>query len=158
MHKRARIRLAILFVILLLIASAQAANASAIRTYLTFRVTTRAQSAVVNVGEDLQIEVGVDGVEPTAWQWYFNGQQLTQDADQRVYNIVNAQLEDAGLYRMQAYNGTQMVLSVDVNVRVIDPTVLPPSGDDSLPVTAAFAVMALGLCALPVLYKARRRA
>ena len=50
------------------------AEGGAIRTYLTFRITTRTQSAIVNAGEDLQIEVGVEGVTPTRYQWYFEGQ------------------------------------------------------------------------------------
>ncbi|MBQ3079715.1 MAG: immunoglobulin domain-containing protein [Clostridia bacterium] len=155
MPKRAGIRLMIAILIVGLISGAALAEGGAIRTYLTFRVTNRTQSAIANVGEDLQIEVGVDGVEPTAWQWYFEGEKIENNADERIYNIVNAQMEDAGLYTMQAYQGDKMVLKVDVNVRVIDTTFIPASGDDSFPVYGAF--IALGIASLMAVLAFRRR-
>ena len=96
MQKRVGIRAFALVLMMLFIAGSALAENGAIRTYLTFRITTRTQSAVVNVGEDLQIEVGVSGVEPTSWQWYFKGEPIEQNGDQRIYNLLNATEEDAG--------------------------------------------------------------
>lgn len=64
MQKRVGIRAFALVLMMLFVAGPALAESGAIRTYLTFRITTRTQSAVVNEGEDLQIEVGVNGVEP----------------------------------------------------------------------------------------------
>lgn len=147
---------AIVAVMLILCLSAGAlAEAGAIRTYLTFRITTQTQSAIVNVGEDLQIEVGVEGVTPTSYQWYFEGEPIAENGNERIYNLLNATMDDAGIYTMEAYNGSDLQLKVEVNVRVINPTVIPASGDDSLPVQAAvFAAAALG-AVLMVLLKRR---
>lgn len=158
MQKRVGIRAFALVLMMLFIAGSALAETGAIRTYLTFRITTRTQSAVVNVGEDLQIEVGVDGVEPTSWQWYFKGEPITQDGDQRIYNLLNATGEDAGLYCLKAYKDDALVVSVDVNVRVIDAVVMPASGDGSMPVAYAFAALAMGLAALMLLGYKRRHA
>ncbi len=158
MQKRVGIRAFALVLMMLFIAGSALAETGAIRTYLTFRITTRTQSAVVNVGEDLQIEVGVDGVEPTSWQWYFKGEPITQDGDQRIYNLLNATEEDAGLYCLKAYKDDALVVSVDVNVRVIDAVVMPASGDGSMPVAYAFAALAMGLAALMLLGYKRRHA
>ena len=70
--------------------------------------------------------------------------------------IVNAAVEDSGIYRMDAFdeNG-DMLLSMEIAARVIDDTV-PKSGDSSLPVGAAFAVLAAASVALFV--KLRRAA
>lgn len=112
----------------------------------------------MNAGEDLQIEVGVSGVEPTAWQWYFKGEPIEQNGDQRIYNLLNASEEEAGLYCLKAYKDDAMVVSVDVNVRVIEPVLMPASGDDSMPVAYAFAALALGLAAMVALTCKRRHA
>jgi hypothetical protein len=155
MQKRVGIRAFALVLMMLFIAGSALAENGAIRTYLTFRITTRTQSAVVNVGEDLQIEVGVSGVEPTSWQWYFKGEPIEQNGDQRIYNLLNATEEDAGL---KAYKDDTLVVSVDVNVRVIEPVIMPASGDGSMPVAYAFAALAMGMAALVVLGYKRRHA
>lgn len=158
MQKRVGIRAFALVLMVLFIAGSALAENGAIRTYLTFRITTRTQSAVVNVGEDLQIEVGVSGVEPTSWQWYFKGEPIEQNGDQRIYNLLNATEEDAGLYCLKAYKDDTLVVSVDVNVRVIEPVIMPASGDGSMPVAYAFAALAMGMAALVVLGYKRRHA
>ena len=85
----------------------------------------------------------MSGVEPARYQWYFEDEAI-EGADQRVYNLVNAGLEDAGIYRLDAFDESgKMLLSMDVSVRVVDDRV-PKSGDDSRPVAAA----AMGLIAL----------
>ena len=91
------------------------------------------QDSVLNIGEDLSMEATVEGVVPAVYQWYFNNEPIA-GANHRVYNIVNAQLADAGTYRMDAFDESgKMLLSVDVAVRVIDPNAVPESGDSSLP-------------------------
>ncbi len=153
--KTARVFLAVILAFMICFSSAFAEN-GAIRTYLTFRITTQTQSAIVDVGEDLQIEVGVDGVEPTRYQWYFEGTAIEKNGSERIYNLLNAQTEDAGIYTMEAYTGDTLALKVEVNVRVINPTMIPASGDDSLPVEIAFAFAGAAVIMMAVLLKKRR--
>ena len=158
MNRRTVARALILAAALLSLAGAALADNGSIRTYLTFRVTTPTQSSVVNVGQDLQIEVGIEGVEPTSYEWFFNDEKILENGDQRIYNILNAQVEDAGIYRMQAYVNEAMALSVDVNVRVIDTSHLPDSGDESLPVVFAFGAAGIALAAMALLVRKRQAA
>lgn len=153
--KSERIILACLFVFVIFTGSVLA-EAGAIRTYLTFRITTQTQSAIVDVGEDLQIEVGVDGIQPTHYQWYFEGTPIERNGNERIYNLLNAQPADAGIYTMEAYTGNSLALKVEVNVRVINPTYIPASGDDSLPVEIAFVFAGAVLAVMAFLLKKRR--
>lgn len=148
--KRTTICVAVMLALLLLIGSAIAEGL--ISTTVVMRVSRMTQDAVVDVGEDLSMEINVDGVTPANYQWYFNDEKI-DGADHRVYNIVNAQLADAGVYRMDAFGEDgRMLLSMDISARVIDDTV-PKSGDASLPVGVAFA--ALGLAVLALVWKMR---
>jgi len=120
----------------LMLFAASAIAAGSISTTVTMRVSKLTQNAVVNIGEDLSIEIAVDGVVPDYYQWYFNDEAI-QGANQKVYNIVNAQLSDAGTYRMEAFDTQgKMLLSVDMAVRVTDNKV-PKAGDSSQPLLAA---------------------
>lgn len=151
--KRRTFRVLALLALLLMLGSAVAEGV--ISTTVVMRVSHLTQDAVVDAGEDLSMEVNIDGVSPASYQWYFEGAPIS-GADQRVYNIVNAAVEDSGVYRMDAFdeNG-DMLLSMEIAARVIDDTV-PKSGDSSLPVGAAFAVLAAASVALFV--KLRRAA
>ena len=151
--KRRTFRVLALVALLLLLGSAVAEGV--ISTTVVMRVSHLTQDAVVDAGEDLSMEVNIDGVSPASYQWYFEGAPIS-GADQRVYNIVNAAVEDSGVYRMDAFdeNG-DMLLSMEIAARVIDDTV-PKSGDSSLPVGAAFAVLAAASVALFI--KLRRAA
>lgn len=146
-----------LMLAIMIFASFAVAEGGKIRTYLTFRITTRTQSAIVNAGEDLQIEVGVEGASPTRYQWYFEGMPL-EDGDERVYNLVNAQLSDAGIYCMEAYTGDKLAVKVEVNVRVIDTSDLPATGDSSVPVEYAFYGLFAAAAALLVIGCKKRAA
>ena len=114
-------------------------------------------NAVVKAGEDLSIEVSIDGVAPESYQWYFNDVPI-DGATQKVYNIVNAQPEHTGVYRMDAFdeNGA-MVVSMDVAARVLEDEV-PQAGDGSLPVGMAMAGIAACGVLLVVLLRKRRMA
>ena len=151
--KRRTFRVLALVALLLMLGSAVAEGV--ISTTVVMRVSHLTQDAVVDAGEDLSMEVNIDGVSPASYQWYFEGAPIS-GADQRVYNIVNAAVEDSGVYRMDAFdeNG-DMLLSMEIAARVIDDTV-PKSGDSSLPVGAAFAVLAAASVALFI--KLRRAA
>ena len=151
--KRRTFRVLALVALLLMLGSAVAEGV--ISTTVVMRVSHLTQDAVVDAGEDLSMEVNIEGVSPASYQWYFEGAPIS-GADQRVYNIVNAAVEDSGIYRMDAFdeNG-DMLLSMEIAARVIDDTV-PKSGDSSLPVGAAFAVLAAASVALFV--KLRRAA
>ena len=109
-----------------------------ISTTVLMRVSRMTQNAVVKAGEDLSIEVSIDGVEPSGYQWYFNDAPI-EGATQKVYNIVEARPEDTGVYRIDAFDSEgAMVVSMDVSARVrVDE--VPQAGDHSLPVGIAFA-------------------
>lgn len=126
---------------------------STISTTVVMRVSRMTQRAVVDAGEDLSMEVNIEGVKPESYQWYFNGTAI-DGADQKVYNIVNAQVEDAGTYRMDAYDAEgNMVVSMDIAARVIDDTV-PQSGDSTM--HAGIALMAMAACAAAVVVLRRK--
>ena len=116
-----------------------------ISTTVVMRVSKMTQSAVVNAGEDLSMEVNIDGVEPASYQWYFEDTAIS-GATQKAYSIVNAQVENSGVYRMDAFDADgRMLVSMDISARVIDDAI-PQSGDGSMPVGVAAAafVMAAG--------------
>lgn len=128
-----------------------------IGTTVVMRVSHMTQNAVVDAGEDLSIEVNVDGIAPDLYQWYFNGTAI-EGANQRVLNIVNAQSVNTGLYRMDAYDAAgNMLVSMDIYARVLE-DVVPQSGDASLPVGYAFAGMALCTALVALLLRRRARA
>lgn len=158
MYRRTALKIALFLILAVMVAGSALADGTPVSTYLNFRVSTPTQSSVVNVGQDLQIEVGVTGVEPTSWQWYFEGEPIAENGTSRVYTIFNAQPEDAGIYRLMAYVGDQLVMSVEVNVRVIDTSKVPASGDDSMPVYYAFAAAGCGVAAICALSRKRREA
>ena len=150
-------RLAVLVMAIMLLASACAYTESSISTTVVMRVSRMTQNAVVKAGEDLSIEVGIDGVETAEYQWYFNDVPV-EGANRKVFNIVNAQPENTGVYRMDAFdeNG-KMLVSMDIAARVLEDTV-PQAGDGSMPVGVAFAAMALCGGLLAVLLHRRARA
>ena len=142
--------------LLLLLLSGCAFAEGVISTTVVMRVSRMTQDAVVNVGEDLSMEVNIDGVSPASYQWYFNDAPIA-GANQRVYNIVNASVEDADVYRLDAFDEDgSMLLSMDIAARVIDDTV-PKAGDNSLPVGVAFAGLAVAGAALLTAGFVRRR-
>lgn len=129
----------------------------AVSTTVVMRVSHMTQNAVVNAGEDLAIEVSIDGVEPAQYQWYFNDVPI-DGANQKVYNIVNAQVEDTGVYRLDAFDADgKMLVSMDIIARVKDDSV-PQSGDSSMPVGYAIAGIAVCAALLAVLLRRRRLA
>lgn len=126
-----------------------------ITTTVVMRVSHMTQNAVVDVGEDLSMEVNIDGVNPTSYQWYFDGTPIS-GATQRVYNLVNAQPEDTGVYRLDAFDADgKMLVSMDISARVIDDTV-PKSGDDSIPLNVVWTAM--GMAGTVLMIAVRRRA
>ena len=144
-------KIAALVAVLLLTCGAWAENM--ISTTVVLRVSHMTQNAVVDAGEDLSMEVNIEGVEPASYQWYFENAPIA-GASQKVYSIVNAQPENTGLYRMDAFDGEgNMVVSMDISARVVTPDV-PKAGDSSLPVGAALAAMA---AAAGLLVVTRRR-
>ena len=150
-------RLAALVVAIMLLASVCASGEGSISTTVVMRVSRMAQNAVVKAGEDLSIEVGIDGVEPAQYQWYFNDVPI-EGANQKVFNIVNAKPENTGVYRMDAFDANgKMLVSMDIAARVLEDTV-PQAGDRSMPVAVAFTAILLCSGALVFLLKRRSRA
>lgn len=149
------LRLAAMVLIALMAMGVNASAQESISTTVVMRVSRMLQNAVVDAGEDLSIEVNIAGVTPDSYQWYFNDQPIA-GANQKVLNIVNAQPEDAGLYRLDAFDADgAMVVSMDIAARVVDKSAVPQSGDGSLPVGLAMAGMVACAGALVLL---RRRA
>ena len=150
-------RLIAALVAVMLCALACAGAEGAVSTTVVMRVSHLTQNAMVNAGEDLSIEVRIDGVEPAKYQWYFNDAPI-EGANQKVYNIVNAQPEDTGVYRLDAFDDAgSMLVSMDIVARVKDDSV-PQSGDGSMPVGFAFAGIAVCAALLAVLLRRRRLA
>ena len=150
-------RLAAILLAVMLLCSAFAGAEGSISTTVLMRRSRMTQNAVVDVGEDLSIEVSIEGVNPSQYQWYFNDAPI-DGANQRVYNIVNAQPENTGVYRLDAFDEEgNMVVSMDVSARVLEAEV-PQAGDGSVPVGFAFAGLALCGALLAVLLRRRRLA
>lgn len=147
------LKLAVLLtLVMMLVVPAVAENL--ISTTLVMRVSHMTQNAVVDAGEDLSMEVSIDGAAPASYQWYFNDTPI-DGATQKVYSIVNAQVEDTGVYRMDAFDAEgKMIVSMDISARVIDKTV-PKSGDASMPVE--YALVAMGAAAVGMVLAMRRR-
>lgn len=147
-------KLAVALIAIVLVASACAFAEGTISTTVLMRVSRMTQNAVVKAGEDLSIEVNIDGVEPASYQWYFNDAPI-DGANQKVYNIVNAQPEHTGVYRMDAFDANgAMLVSMDVAARVLEDEV-PQAGDGSLPV--GFAIAGIAACGVLLAVLLRRR-
>lgn len=155
MNRYIRKFVAILAVLALLL-SVYALADGVISTTVVMRVSHMTQNAVVDVGDDLSMEVNIDGVEPSSYQWFFDGAPIS-GADQKVYSIVNAQVEDSGVYRMDAFDESgKMLVSMDISARVIDDTV-PKSGDASLSPSAAAALFVAAAATLVLVFRRRER-
>lgn len=150
-------KICVLLAVIMMVASAFAMAEGVISTTVVMRVSRMTQSAVVDAGEDLSMEINIDGVEPASYQWYFQGQAI-EGANQKAYSIVNAQVENSGVYRMDAFDADgSMVVSMDISARVIDDTI-PQSGDGSIPVGAAAAVFAAAAVALVLAFRRKAEA
>lgn len=148
-------RLAALVLVLLLCTGALAEGE--ISTTVVMRVSRMTQSAVVNVGEDLSMEVNIEGVEPASYQWYYEGQAIS-GANQKAYSIVNAKVENSGVYRMDVFDANgKMLVSMDISARVIDDNV-PKSGDASMPVGMAIGGFVLAAAVLVLAFWRRKPA
>ena len=103
------------------------------------------------------MEVNIDGVQPASYQWYFEDEAIA-GANQKVYNIVNARVEDSGVYRMEAFDAEgRMLVSMDISARVIGKDV-PKSGDASMPVGYAALIFAAAAAVLCATLRRRKRA
>lgn len=151
--KRYIARIGVIVIAALLLVSACAEGA--ISTTVLMRVSKMTRNAVVDEGEDLSIEVNIDGVEPSTYQWYFNDAPI-EGANQKVYNIVNAKPEHTGVYRIDAFDAEgAMLVSMDISARVREKEV-PKAGDASLPVGIAIAgILACGALLAVALRKRR---
>lgn len=150
-------KIAVLLVVILAVVSMCAMAEGIISTTVVMRVSKMTQSAVVNAGEDLSMEINIDGVEPATYQWYFEDAKI-DGATQKAYSIVNAQVENSGVYRMDAFDADgRMLVSMDISARVIDDTI-PQSGDGSLPVGAAAAVFTMAAATLALVLRRRVKA
>lgn len=149
--------LVIILAVVMLLMSACALAEGVISTTVIMRVSRITQNAVVDVGEDLSMEVQIDGVEPAVYQWYYEGEAIL-GANQKVYSIIDAQVEDSGIYRMDAYDAEgKMLVSMDISARVIDNSV-PKAGDASMPVGIAVAGLAISASVLALVLRRKVKA
>lgn len=154
---RIRVLKIVVLMMLVVMVSASAMAEQMISTTLVMRVSHMTQNAVVDAGEDLSMEVNIDGVTPASYQWYFNDAAI-DGANQKVYSIVNAAVENTGVYRMDAFDADgRMLVSMDISARVIDKTV-PKSGDASLPLETALSAMGIAAVGLAVALRRRKTA
>ena len=145
-------RIAALVAVFVLVLGTCALAENVISTSVVMRVSKMTQTAVVNAGEDLSMEINIDGVVPDSYQWYFEDVRI-EGARQKVYSIVNAQVEDSGIYRMEAFDADgKMLVSMEISARVIDPNV-PQAGDDSLPIAIPAAMILAAGAALFVVFR-----
>ena len=150
-------RIAAWVAVMALLLGAYALADSVISTSVVMRVSHMTQNAVVDAGEDLSMEVNIDGVVPASYQWFFEDAAI-EGANQKVYNIINAQVEDSGVYRMEAFDADgRMLVSMDISARVIGQDV-PQSGDASMPVGVAVAIFAAAAVGLALTLRRRRTA
>lgn len=130
--------------------------AQAISANVVMKTSKTAQDSIVNEGEDLSISVSLDDPSITAYRWYFNDEAISGAVYDNL-DIMNAQTDDAGLYRMDAFDADgRMVVSMEFNVRVIEKA-LPKAGDRTLS-GGAVAAMAGGIsCAIGFLVIKKKR-
>ena len=154
--KRNMRALLVLIMICALFVCAVSVAEGKVSTRMIIRVSKLTQKAVVNVGEDLSMEVSIDGVAPERYQWYFNETPIEGETDKVIY-LSNAQMEDSGIYRLDAFDADgSMLVSMDVNARVVDPAV-PKAGDDSLPVEIAAVGFLLAAAVLAITLRRKAR-
>ena len=150
-------RIAAWVAVMALLLGAYALADSVISTSVVMRVSHMTQNAVVDAGEDLSMEVNIDGVVPASYQWFFEDAAI-EGANQKVYNIINAQVEDSGVYRMEAFDADgRMLVSMDISARVIGQDV-PQSGDASMPVGVAVVLFGAAAAVLAATLRRRKRA
>lgn len=134
-----------------------AGGAYAMSANVVMKVSRTAQDSVVNAGEDLTIDVQLDGIEPALYRWYFEDAMI-DGASGRVHTVHNAQVADAGLYRMEAYGDDgAMLVSMEFAVRVIEDE-MPKAGDDTLGVGLVLGIMGLTAAAMGAAIVRRRQA
>lgn len=149
--------LCIALVILAMLVAA-VGSAHALSANVVMKVSRTAQDSVVNAGEDLTIDVRLDGVEPAMYKWYFED-ALIEGASDRVYTVRRAAIEDAGMYRMEAFGDDgSMLVSMEFAVRVIE-NKLPQAGDDTLGIGLVSGIMSLSAAAMAAaIIRSRRTA
>ena len=149
------LRIVSMMVLCLVLAVPFACADQTVTTSVVMRVSRMTQNAVVNAGEDLSMEISIDGVTPASYEWYFNDAPIA-GANQKVYSILNASEEDTGVYRLDAFDEDgKMLVSMDIATRVIVDEV-PKSGDASLPLNVVW--MAMGVAAMLLIVSRRRAA
>jgi hypothetical protein len=98
-------------------------------------ITNQPQDATVIAGATVTLNVGVSG-GPAFYQWQRNGVNLPSGANS-TYSIPNAQLTDAGEYRVIVTNAvsaaTSRVATVTVFADTIGPKLLAAIGDNRQP-------------------------
>ena len=143
-----RIAMAVVMLAVMIVTCAGAEGA--ISANVVMKVSRTAQDSIINEGEDLSIDVNIDGVEPASYRWYF-GEEPISGANYSMHSISAATMDDAGMYRVEAFDEEGgMLVSMDFNVRVMEKA-MPKSGDNTVSagvVAGAMAALAAIACAL----------
>lgn len=134
------------------------AAASALSANVVMKVSRTAQDSIINEGEDLLIDVVLEGIEPASYVWYFED-EVIPGAVFRSYTIASATVLDAGTYRIEAFGEDGgMLVSMEFSVRVIEKA-LPKSGDNTMGFGSMAAIMgAMGLAITGAAVKAKKHA
>ena len=115
----------------------------------TYHVMDGAPLRIVGQPRGCTIEAGIlftmsvqtqGGFGPLRYQWKKDGQNLTENAQNRTYIIPSLAFDDAGFYTCEVSDDFDTVASLPA--RLIDPTGVPVSGPVLMVVLAALLAMA----------------
>lgn len=154
MSNRFRRIIGVLFMCAMMLMSSFSA-AQALTAGVVMTVSRTTQDSIINEGENLTIDVQIDGVEPALYKWFYEDEPIAGASDS-IYTIFSAKPGDAGLYRVEAYaEDGKMLVTMEFSVRVID-KVLPKSGDNTLSAGIAIPAMSTSAAALAILVIRRK--
>ena len=83
-------------------------------------ITTAPHDQTSCVGAGATFKVNVEGVEPLAYRWYFNGTNLLAGETNAQLNLLNLQTNQAGLYSVTVSNTFGTVASAPARLLVFD--------------------------------------
>lgn len=117
-----------LILILLVCISATASASGIIGASVHVRASRSVYDSVIQAGEDVDLFVEISNFTPSGYVWYREG-ILIEGEHSHTCRIEAAQVEDSGIYRMDAIDASGKVrVSAEVALRVVDQTI-PKTGD-----------------------------
>ena len=107
-------------------------------------ITSQPQSLAVNPGSNATFSVTATGNGPLAYQWRFNGTNLT-DASATSYTRTNAQLIDAGSYSVLVSDSNGTTLSLDALLTINTPPIITNQPQDQVVWVGQTATFSVGV-------------